>query len=565
MAYTVLARRYRSQSFADVVGQDAVAQTLKNAIDSGRVAHAYLFCGTRGVGKTTLARVLAKSLNCLESDGPTTEPCCKCDSCVAVNLGEDIDVIEIDGASNNGVDNIRELRKNAIYRPARARNKIYIIDEIHMLSVGAFNALLKILEEPPEHVKFIFATTEPNKVLPTIQSRCQRFDFSSITPTVIAAQLSKILKEESIAFEEDLVLHLARLANGSMRDGLSLLDQLISAGQEPLTIELLEEFLGEPNREKIGNLLTNIGQSDAAAVLEGVDDLLKTGQTATQITDAIISSMRDMMVLKSAGPKSTLLLLTADEKKMMVSLAEHFDIPAIVYNITTLEKLRWTIKNSESPRALLEASFLRLTLSEHFVGVPALLSQIKSGQAQAVSAAPAFKKKTIVASNQAAPKRPAANANTAAPTTQQQNQQPPAAAPTATKVLGTRIDLDAIKSSWTQILEQVAIVNASTATFLTATEPVDYKNGALSIGIADQFKMSMCQDRASQIVPALSAAIGQSLKVDYRITEAKASQPAPVSPGARTSQSEKDEILSDPAVKILVSGLGANITDIKKM
>ena len=180
MSYKVLARKYRSQSFDDVIGQGPIAQTLKNAIKTDKVAHGFLFSGTRGVGKTTMARILAKSLNCLAFESPTTEPCCKCDSCTAVNVGEDLDVIEIDGATNNGVDQVRELRQNAIYRPARARFKIYIIDEVHMLSIGAFNALLKILEEPPDHVKFIFATTRPYKVLPTIISRCQRFDFRKI-------------------------------------------------------------------------------------------------------------------------------------------------------------------------------------------------------------------------------------------------------------------------------------------------------------------------------------------------------------------------------------------------
>jgi DNA polymerase-3 subunit gamma/tau len=194
MAYKVLARKYRSQTFEDVIGQEPIAQTLINAIKTDRVAHAYLFTGTRGVGKTTMARILAKALNCLSSAKPTPEPCCKCQSCIAVNAGEDIDVIEIDGATNNGVDQVRELRQNAIYRPARARYKIYIIDEIHMLSVAAFNALLKILEEPPSHVKFIFATTEPNKVIATIQSRCQIFDFRNIGPAVIAGQLKSSSK-----------------------------------------------------------------------------------------------------------------------------------------------------------------------------------------------------------------------------------------------------------------------------------------------------------------------------------------------------------------------------------
>ena len=196
MAYTVLARKYRSQTFDDVIGQEPVSSTLKNAIESNRISHAYLFCGTRGVGKTTMARILAKALNCLAFDEPTTKPCCQCQNCLAINKGDDIDVIEIDGASNNRVEEIRQLRENAVYKPAKSRFKIYIIDEIHMLTTSAFNALLKILEEPPEHIKFIFATTEPNKVIPTIQSRCQRFDFKNIGPSAIAKHLENLLHEK---------------------------------------------------------------------------------------------------------------------------------------------------------------------------------------------------------------------------------------------------------------------------------------------------------------------------------------------------------------------------------
>ena len=379
MAYTVLARKYRSQTFDEVVGQDPIARTLKNAIKTGKAAHAYMFTGTRGVGKTTMARVLAKALICLASDAPTTDPCCKCDSCTAVNLGDDIDVIEIDGATNNGVEQVRELRQNAIYRPARSRFKIYIIDEVHMLSTGAFNALLKILEEPPSHVKFIFATTEPNKVIATVQSRCQRFDFSNINPNLIAGQLKSILKQEKIKYEDDLILSLAKMANGSMRDALSLLDRLISTGAEPLTTKLLEEFLGCPNSEKIYNLIAKIGDSDAAETLAAVEDLITTGQSEVQIVDSLIDYMRDLMVVKSAGPESELLVLTAEQRHRAGGLAEKFDVAALVYNITTLEKLRWSIKNSDTPRALLDALMLRFTLSEHFLNVDELLSQIKAG------------------------------------------------------------------------------------------------------------------------------------------------------------------------------------------
>jgi DNA polymerase-3 subunit gamma/tau len=393
MSYTVLARKYRSQTFDDVIGQDPIAQTLKNAIKTDRVAHAYLFTGTRGIGKTTMARILAKALNCLSVDAPTTEPCCKCDSCLAINLGEDIDVIEIDGATNNGVEQVRELRQNAIYRPARSRFKIYIIDEVHMLTVAAFNALLKILEEPPSHVKFIFATTEPNKVIATIQSRCQRFDFKNIGPAKIAEQLKSILKKEKIKYEDDLILPLAKMANGSMRDGLSLLDRLISTGIEPLSASLLEEFLGCPNSEKIWNLIEQIGNSDDAGTLTAIEDLISTGISEVQIVDALIDYMRDLMVVKSTGAESELLILTDQQRKRAGELAEKFDIAGLVYNIATLEKLRWTIRNSDTSRALLEASLLRFALSEHFLNVDELLSQMNSGSA------PDVKKKVSPAVN----------------------------------------------------------------------------------------------------------------------------------------------------------------------
>ena len=396
--YTVLARKYRPQTFDEVIGQDPIAKTLKNAIKTGRIAHAYLFAGTRGIGKTTMARVLAKSLNCLAAKAPTIEPCCKCDSCTAINIGEDIDVVEIDGASNRGIDEVRQLRENAIYRPARCRFKIYIIDEVHMLTVPAFNALLKILEEPPSHVKFIFATTEPNKVIPTIQSRCQRFDFSNISPKLIAEQLKSILKQEKIKYDEDLVLPLAKMANGSMRDGLSLLDRLISIGTEPLTVELLEEFLGQPNSEKIYHLIGQIGDSDAAGTLAATDDLISTGLSEVQIIDSLIDYMRDLMVVKSTGAESDLLILTAEQKKRAAELAEKFDAAALIYNITALERLRWALKNSDTPRALLEASLLRFALSEHFLNVDTLLSQLQTGSSTAI------KKKIVV--EDAKPKTP---------------------------------------------------------------------------------------------------------------------------------------------------------------
>jgi DNA polymerase-3 subunit gamma/tau len=261
MSYTVLARKYRSSNFDELVGQEHIARTLKRAIESGRIAHAYLFCGTRGTGKTSTARILAKCLNCEKSDGPTTEPCGKCGSCQGIARGDDIDCIEIDAASNTGVDNVREIIDNASYRPARARFKVYIIDEVHMLSKQAFNALLKILEEPPEHVKFILATTEPEKVLPTILSRCQRYDFRNIPTREIADHLKEITKKEKIKADEDALFLVAKAGAGSMRDSLSLLDRLLSVGEKELTAEMIEQLLGLPKTQLVFDLAQSIGEA----------------------------------------------------------------------------------------------------------------------------------------------------------------------------------------------------------------------------------------------------------------------------------------------------------------
>lgn len=542
MAYTVLARRYRSQTFDEVVGQDAVTQTLKNAIESKRVAHAYLFSGTRGVGKTTLARVLAKSLNCLDTDEPTVSPCCKCDSCIAINTGEDLDVVEIDGASNNGVDNIRELRKNAIYRPARSRYKIYIIDEVHMLSTGAFNALLKILEEPPEHVKFIFATTEPNKVLATIQSRCQRFDFNSISPGVIGDQLKKVLKTEKVKSDDDLILHLSRLANGSMRDALSLLDQLISTGEEPLTVELLEEFLGEPNREKICSLLDRIGEKDAAEVLNIVDSLLKTGLTCIQITDSLIDCMRDLMVIISAGDNSELLMLTADERRKMVELAKKFDVAALIFSITTLEKLRWTIKNSESARALLEASMLRLALSEHFLGVESLLSRLKQG--------------AVVSGGNVKKKLTASGASSAKPS----QSVPAAAAP----VIHGDINLDSIIAGWPEIVDSVRKLYPSLAGNLTAGKPVDFNGTILTVALTNEFNEVSCKNKSADLVKVMSACAGQSIRLKFEVAKDKSrTSSAAAAPADAVNSTKREEVLNDPALKTLIAGLNATVMNIE--
>jgi len=562
MAYTVLARRYRSQTFDDVVGQDAVSQTLKNAIKTGRVAHAYLFSGTRGVGKTTMARILAKSLNCLSAKEPTIKPCLECDSCKAVNTGEDIDVIEIDGASNTGVDDVRDLRQNAIYKPARARYKIYIIDEVHMISVNAFNALLKILEEPPSHIKFIFATTEPNKVPATIQSRCQRFDFANISPADIMGQLKKILTEEKINFEDDCIIALARLANGSMRDGLSLVDQLISTGIEKLTVDMLEKFLGQPNKEKLYGLLEKIGTSDAAGALTSLDSLLNGGMSCTGILDSIVSGFRDMMILKvSASADKSLLILTAAEKEALLKIAEAFDIAAIVYNVTLFERLRWPVKNSDNPRALLEAAILRLALSEHFMSVQDLLQSAKghSGDVKK-NTTPKIEHRTQNA------ERRTQNTEHRIENTELKAQN----SELKTPVFTGGADLEQIKQNWNKIVEFVrSNANGRIAELLKKAVPLKLSNDTLSLGfdVSEEFSKNLCQSngKQEQIETALSGAVGAKIKTAFETIKKEGQPQQKAKPaGAKTSKKTIDEAANTPAVRTILSELDANILDVKE-
>ncbi|EAQ81633.1 DNA polymerase III subunit gamma/tau [Blastopirellula marina] len=376
--YVVVARRYRPQSFEELVGQSQVAQALKNAIERGRVGHAYLFTGARGVGKTSSARILAKALNCQR--GPSATPCNECDICRSVTVGEDVDVLEIDGASNRGIEEIRQLRSNVNIRPSRARFKIYIIDEVHMFTKEAFNALLKTLEEPPEHVKFIFCTTDPEKIPITVLSRCQRFDFGGIRMDEIVTRLAYIVENEGVTAEPEALRLLARKANGSMRDSQSLLEQLLAFGGREITVADVNQMLGAAGSEQIAVIMTALAARDAAAVLAYFDQALTRGIDPGQLIEQLLGFFRDMMTLAvGAGPTLLQTVLPTDAEKIE-AVAKSYGLANVMAAVQILDDALVRMQRSAHARILAEMALVRVCQLEDLQSVADLVETIRSGK-----------------------------------------------------------------------------------------------------------------------------------------------------------------------------------------
>jgi DNA polymerase III subunit gamma/tau len=374
--YQVVARRYRPQQFADLIGQEHVATALTNAIASGRIAHAYLFTGARGVGKTSCARILAKALNC--ATGITATPCDKCDSCLGIADGQDVDVPEIDGASNNKAEEARELRGNVGFRPTRSRFKIYIIDEVHMLSTAAFNVLLKTLEEPPQHVKFIFATTEVQKLPITILSRCQRFDFAHIGPAKIFETLKRVVKEEGLKAEDEALRLIARRAGGSMRDAQSLLDQLLATCGGTLTAETMHKLLGTAADDRVAEVAAAVLAKDAAKALTLIAVAADHGLHLGELLDQLVEYWRGLMLVAAAGPDVKDLPGSEALQDLIKTHAGGLALDTILAGLDVLSTAKSRMRGSSHIQVLVEAAAVRLTRMDDLVSVTGLMHQVST-------------------------------------------------------------------------------------------------------------------------------------------------------------------------------------------
>ena len=516
MSYVVLARKYRPRSLEEVVGQEAIATTLRNAIRSDHVAHAYLFAGPRGVGKTSMARILAMGLNCKE--GPTAEPCGKCPSCIRAFAGEDVDVLEIDGASNTGVENVRELRNNAAYSPSYSRYKIYIIDEVHMLSDAAFNALLKILEEPPAHVKFIFATTEPHKLPETIHSRCQRFDFRNISTADIVKRLEQISLAEGVKAEPAALGAIARRARGGMRDSQSLLDQLIAYDPEQVTMESLEVVLGRSLDEQVFQMLDIIAERAPGKALDLVDRLADEGENIVELLTQFQEQLRNLMVLLAAGSQEILRDLPADQTRKLDELSKRFALTDVLYMQTVMAEAGRRVRTSTERRTLAELAFVKLATMEQMSTLQEILSRLES---------------LSVAGGAGGQKTSARSAATTRPRAGSAQDDPEPRSQTTAAMTGPGAEVAAV---WDQVMGKL---RPSVGAFLREGRIVDFADGVLTLVFGKGFDFHRQHVEETETRRKVEAAIGECLGRPVRLKVAADAV------GAEPVGSDQEEAVAD--------------------
>ncbi len=473
MAYEVLARKWRPGTFDDVVGQTHVTQTLRNAISAGRLAHAYLFVGPRGIGKTSIARIFAKCMNC--EQGPTVSPCGECDPCREIAAGTSLDVMEIDGASNNGVEQVRALRDTVMYAPSRSPYKIYIIDEVHMLSIAAFNALLKTLEEPPAHVKFLFATTEVQRVLPTVISRCQRFDLRRIPLGELVERLALIAETEAVDIEKEALLAVARGAEGGLRDAESALDQLISFCGKTITEQDVLSVFGLVSRQQLEALAAAILGGNAQSLLAQVAELDDSGRDLQRLVIELMEHFRNLLVILSVENEVTLPDVSDDQMQVLREQASGTHADRILQVIDILTEAEDRMKYALSKRSLLETALIRAGRAATVVSLDEILKHIEALRSGVSGALP--------------PAQSGAAPNAAAP--QQVESPPPVDTPPPESMAPPPADPDSdlrrLSGEWRAIIDRVAKRSVVLRGILLDARPLRVDNSHVVIGVDPEF------------------------------------------------------------------------------
>lgn len=482
--YQVLARKWRPQAFGDVVGQQHITRTLQNAIENQRIGHAYLFIGSRGIGKTTTARILAKALNCLSVDKPTPNPCGECENCTSIAAGRNIDVLEIDGASNNSVEDVRQIRDNVRLVPSNSRYKIYVIDEVHQLSSSAFNALLKTLEEPPEHAVFILATTEAHKVPATIISRCQRYDFRRVGHEDICVLLRQILKKEQVTCSDEALLAIARAADGGVRDAESILEQLITYCGKEITFKDVFEVLGLVDWAMLNELCDALVEQDIATELRIVDDIVVSGKDLSQFVQDIIQYFRNLLVCKTADAK-TMLALPEHEVEAMQERAERFSLTRLIQLIEQFAELSKNFDSQLAQRIALEALLIRSSKIAVEMSIDTVLEKLAllgaGGIGQSVAPAVATGKKPPKKKEESSspPKRaPEPRKAPAQPSDSDSRSEPARVTVTGDNLAGV----------WARIAEAASAENLSLGVWLSQAKPAGIEDNALVLEFTQEHR-----------------------------------------------------------------------------
>jgi len=559
MSYLVLARKWRPQVFADLVGQDHVTRTLSNAIRAGRVAHAFLFTGVRGVGKTTAARILAKALNC--EQGPTPEPCNRCSNCLEITAGNCVDVLEIDGASNTGVDDVREIIDNVRYRAAKCRFKIYIIDEVHMLSNSAFNALLKTLEEPPEHVKFIFATTDPHKMPATVHSRCQRYDFKRVPLRLIVERLQHITREEGVQISERALYLIAREGEGSVRDALSLLDQVIAFNAEQLSDDEVIAALGIADRRLLFAVADAIVERQPGAALQRVDEIHRFGYDLRRFSRDLLEHLRNLAVYKAMPEVPDLIAdLPEEERSQLARQGDAVGGDEIERAFRVMLAADEEIARTPYPKIVLEMTLIKLATLPPLLPVEEVLQRIDDLDARLrgnghASATPPRRSAAPGAMNPAAPPQTAPAA--AGPRSDESSREASDPAPAETA--------GPVGTSWPEFVEFVRKEKVTLVPYLEHSAATRFDAGALELAVPAGYYYDYLahRDHLKLVEELASRFRGGPMRVAVKAAAAAAPPPAAAADDKPTRAQQAANVMAHPVVRAAVDILGGELHDVK--